>query len=127
MSDFDDKDFDPINNTPIEFHVVDEDGEYVLTTNSLNEASDRACEDDYKVIAHDSMGFKKLIRESRFEKADAEQRELFEEIQEKAQINIVTCGNCSGVIFHRRVEIEEIYCPHCNEIGDPCDFPDLYF
>jgi hypothetical protein len=54
-----------------------------------------------------------------------EQIKLQEEIIEKTDINIVTCGDCSTVILHKR-GLEEIKCHDCGFESDPCDFPDLY-
>jgi hypothetical protein len=41
-------------------------------------------------------------------------------------INIVTCGDCGGVVLHKTSD-EDITCPHCNFTSEPCDFPDLYW
>jgi len=53
------------------------------------------------------------------------QYDLLEEIIGKAEINIVTCGNCGTVILHR-IEQTEISCPDCKFTSEPCDFPDFY-
>ena len=55
-----------------------------------------------------------------------EQTLLQQEVQKKANINIVTCGNCSAIILHRRDE-EIITCFDCNYQSEPCDFPDLNY
>lgn len=57
-----------------------------------------------------------------------EQLELSQEIIDKAKINIVTCGNCSGILLHRTSKtIEELECPYCNFKSDICDYPDLFY
>ncbi len=53
-----------------------------------------------------------------------EQISLMEVIRDKANINIVTCGNCGSVMLHES-EDEEIECPYCSFNSEPCDFPDL--
>ena len=53
-----------------------------------------------------------------------EQYKLQQEIVEKSGVNIVTCGNCGSVVLHR-VGDEEIECPDCDFVSEPCDFPDL--
>lgn len=54
------------------------------------------------------------------------QYELQKEIVDKAGINVVTCGQCGDIVFHRTMA-EEITCPHCKFTSEPCDFPDFYF
>lgn len=54
------------------------------------------------------------------------QKILFEEIVSKTNINIVTCGDCGNIVFHR-TPTEEIECPHCGMKSEPCDFPDFYY
>jgi hypothetical protein len=49
---------------------------------------------------------------------------LKQEIINKTDINIVTCGNCGSVVFHR-IGCKEITCPDCGFSSEPCDFPDL--
>jgi len=53
------------------------------------------------------------------------QYELQEAIADKANIHIVTCGNCGKVLLHEATE-GEITCEFCDYIGEPCDFPDLH-
>ena len=53
-----------------------------------------------------------------------EQSQLQHEVIHKAEINIVTCGNCGSVVLHR-TSVEEIQCPDCGFKSEPCDFPDL--
>lgn len=59
-----------------------------------------------------------------------EQIQLQEEIQRVANINIVNCGNCGGMLLHRTTTIqdaEDITCPYCDFKSDPCDFPDFLY
>jgi hypothetical protein len=57
-----------------------------------------------------------------------EQLNMVKEIVQKADINIVTCGDCGAVLLHRTdTESDVIVCPHCNYTSDPCDFPDLLY
>lgn len=73
---------------------------------------------------------KKTIREKVLE-----QISLQEEIQSVAGINIVNCGNCGDVIFHRIVPMKidtpiedyDITCPYCNFVDEPCNFPDFLY
>jgi len=53
------------------------------------------------------------------------QRAGAELISQKANINIVTCGECGDVLLHS-TEASEIECPHCGFTSEPCDFPDLF-
>ena len=53
------------------------------------------------------------------------QFELFNEMVQKSNINVVTCGNCGSVNLHR-LEDTEITCADCGFESEPCDFPDLY-
>ena len=54
------------------------------------------------------------------------QIQLQNAIQSKADINIVTCGNCGSIVLHER-EAEEIDCPYCNRIMDVSDCPDYLY
>ena len=54
------------------------------------------------------------------------QYKLYMEIVEATDINIVTCGMCGDVVFHR-MDYEIINCPHCKFEGEPCDFPDICY
>lgn len=56
-----------------------------------------------------------------------EQFKLSQEIVEKAQINIVTCGDCGAVMLHRLPEEGDLKCPHCGFESDICDFPDFFY
>jgi hypothetical protein len=47
-------------------------------------------------------------------------------MQNKAGINIVTCGYCDTVISHRTSDTE-ITCFGCNMTSELCDFPDLNY
>ncbi len=59
------------------------------------------------------------------EKSFNSQLELAHIIATKANINIVTCGNCGAVILHE-IDDTEITCHDCGFTSEPCDFPDLY-
>lgn len=52
------------------------------------------------------------------------QLELMHQIQQVANVNIVTCGDCGSVVLHQ-TKAEEITCPYCNFTNEPCHFPDL--
>jgi len=52
-----------------------------------------------------------------------EQYDLQQEVIQKANINIVTCGDCGSVLLHR-LEVEEVVCDSCGFTSEPCDFPD---
>lgn len=52
------------------------------------------------------------------------QEQLQRELQSLGY-NVVSCGNCGDVLLHR-TPTDEIQCPHCTLVGEPCDFPDLY-
>lgn len=54
------------------------------------------------------------------------QYDLSQEIVKNAEINIVSCGNCGDVLLHR-IDNVDIECPNCKYIGEPCDFPDLFY
>ena len=54
------------------------------------------------------------------------QLDLQQEIVNKAGINIVTCGNCGDVIFHR-LPVDRLGCPSCTFEEDSCHFPDLNY
>lgn len=51
---------------------------------------------------------------------------LQKEVINKANINIVTCGNCGDVTLHR-LPAERVHCSSCDHGGDICDFPDLNY
>ena len=53
------------------------------------------------------------------------QLNILEDIQGKGH-NVVTCGQCGAVLLHD-IKQEEIKCPMCKFIGEPCDFPDLFY
>ena len=55
-----------------------------------------------------------------------QQRKMFFQIVEKANINIVTCGDCGLVVFHQIEREGDICCPHCSLESDSSDFPDFY-
>lgn len=54
-----------------------------------------------------------------------EQLTLIEQCQNKANVTIVTCGNCGSVFLHFFDE-HLIKCPHCKLILDNGDCPDLF-
>lgn len=56
----------------------------------------------------------------------AEQVNLAQLIVDKANVNIVTCGNCGDVFLHECGK-EELECPYCDFEGDIGDFPDLFY
>jgi len=41
-------------------------------------------------------------------------------------VNLVTCGSCGSVMLHEAKQ-EEIECPFCDHISEPCDFPDYFY
>lgn len=51
--------------------------------------------------------------------------DLAQEILEKTNINITTCGNCGHIVLHK-INTEEISCEECGFTSEPCDFPDLF-
>lgn len=53
------------------------------------------------------------------------QKKLQKELQSLGY-NVVNCGDCGGAFLHR-TPTEELQCPHCTFIGEPCDFPDLFY
>ena len=55
-----------------------------------------------------------------------EQFNLVKDIRDKLDLNIVTCGNCGAVLFHKS-DVENIHCYQCNEQMEPCDCPDLWY
>ena len=61
------------------------------------------------------------------EKIWQEQLLLMEEIRNKTNINIVTCGSCGTVILHEMLKEDDIVCFDCGIESDQCDFPDLIY
>ena len=55
-----------------------------------------------------------------------DQINLIEVIQQKSNINIVTCCSCDAIILHE-LHLEEIECPYCGIKSEPCDFPDYLY
>lgn len=55
-----------------------------------------------------------------------EQLHLMDEIRAKANINIVTCGNCGTVFLHKEDNLE-LTCFDCKFSSEPCDHPDLFY
>ncbi len=55
------------------------------------------------------------------------QLELAQEVLSKANINIVTCGNCGSVILHKTSEDGTISCYDCKSEMDLSDCPDLFY
>jgi len=56
----------------------------------------------------------------------AKQSDLQRLIQRDANVNLVNCGNCGSVLLHK-VGVDDIECPFCEFISDPCDFPDYFY
>ena len=55
-----------------------------------------------------------------------EQLDLQHKIQEIANVNVVTCGNCGTVIFHDR-DKTNITCFSCDKAMDVSDCPDYFY
>jgi len=53
------------------------------------------------------------------------QRKIFEDIQNKLDISIVTCGNCGAVILVG-TDQEEVQCHNCLNTLKSCDCPNLW-
>lgn len=50
------------------------------------------------------------------------------DVNAKANINIVTCGDCGEVFMHEINNNEvELTCPNCGLTDDASSFPDLYY
>jgi predicted RNA-binding Zn-ribbon protein involved in translation (DUF1610 family) len=62
--------------------------------------------------------------ETRPERLKRLQFEMSKEVINATGINIVTCGDCGSTLLHRLTD-QEIECPDCGFISEPCDFPDL--
>ena len=56
-----------------------------------------------------------------------DQLALMDDIRAKANINIVTCGNCGNVILHERDLEDTITCYGCKSEMDISDCPDLFY
>jgi glutamine amidotransferase PdxT len=54
------------------------------------------------------------------------QIDLMDDIRQKADINIVTCGNCGTLVLHKR-NAEEIECFGCMNVMDVSDCPDYWY
>lgn len=54
------------------------------------------------------------------------QIQLQNAIQNKANVNIVTCGHCGSIVLHD-LSATEIDCPYCDTIMDTCDCPDYLY
>lgn len=92
-----------------------------MTTYSIDNG-DYELSDFEDIIRIEAEGREQEVKEKRYR----EQYELSQEIIDKSNINIVTCGNCGDVNLHRLGE-EEITCAGCGFEGDPCEFPDLFY
>lgn len=68
-----------------------------------------------------SKEFKELLREKYLNV----QKEFLNEIQQKANLNIVTCSNCGSLLIHRQSD-EKIICYDCLREMDVSDCPDLF-
>lgn len=55
-----------------------------------------------------------------------QQIELQKKIQDLANVNIVTCGNCGQIILHE-INEDDIECFECNEVLEKSDCPDLWY
>ena len=43
-------------------------------------------------------------------------------------LNVVTCGHCGDIFAHTlNLGSDELTCPYCKRVGDPSDFPDLFY
>lgn len=60
-----------------------------------------------------------------------DQIKLQEQVQRRANINIVECGSCGSPFLHKikRISVKnhDITCPFCMFTSDPCDSPDLFY
>ncbi len=60
-----------------------------------------------------------------------DQIKLQERIQVRAKVNLVNCGMCDSILFHKMKSItaknQDITCPYCKFTSDPCDFPDYLY
>lgn len=54
-----------------------------------------------------------------------QQIELTKEIQSNG-LNLVQCGNCSGVFIHK-MDDEILTCPHCEIDIEPCNCEDIFY
>lgn len=54
------------------------------------------------------------------------QIDLMEDIRQKANINIVNCGNCGSIVLHVRNE-DDIDCPYCDRVMAQSDCPDYLY
>jgi hypothetical protein len=55
-----------------------------------------------------------------------DQIEMQNQIVVSAKINLVNCGHCGSVMFHR-INEDLIECPFCDFKSEPCDFPDYFY
>jgi hypothetical protein len=55
-----------------------------------------------------------------------EQIDLQKRVQDLANVNIVTCGNCGNGLLHD-TSAEEIVCASCHSDMDVSDCPDLWY
>lgn len=91
-----------------------------MTTYSIDNG-DYELSDFEDIINAEESRREKDKREVRLKK----QYELAQEVINKTDINIVTCGQCGSVNLHR-LEDTEITCADCGLESEPCDFPDLF-
>lgn len=56
-----------------------------------------------------------------------EQIELMEVIRDKANINMVTCGNCGTILLHKRSSEGLVECFGCMREMDQSDCPDYWY
>jgi len=61
------------------------------------------------------------------EKLKQEQLFFMQQLRDKANINIVTCGSCGTVILHHMDKEDDIVCFDCGLESEQYDFPDLIY
>ena len=69
--------------------------------------------------------YSEKFKEQFKEEAKSVQELYIREIQQKANLNIVTCGNCGSVLIHRQSD-EKIICYDCLREMAVSDCPDLF-
>lgn len=99
-----------------------------MTTYSIDNG-DYELSDFEDIIRIESERREKELYDLVLERGEREQYELAQEIVNKTDINIVTCGDCGSVNLHRlNMGLdEEITCSSCGFTSEPCDFPDLFY
>jgi len=72
----------------------------------------------------------KTMKTKKYQKLQLEtqQLELLNDIREKAGVNVVCCGDCDRVFFHKiNQEQEQLQCPDCLLVLEPSDCSDLIY